>query len=162
MVSSSTYHAVWDGLLEVSRARHYFAAQESRLEWRAFALRFALALSGLGAVASLVESFEWLAPVSGVAITALVIVDLLWDGTTKIAQLKVVNRDLAALETMYRSFWDETRNGSITDQEALPRKNELLAALNQVAANVDVVARKKIIQQAQEDAFKVEQQRYAV
>ena len=161
MVSGVTYHSVWDGLLEVSRARHYFAARENGFVRQAFALRFLLALAGIGAVASFIESFGWLAPISGVTVAALVILDLLWDGTTRVTQLKIVNRDLAALEARYRSFWDETRNGTVTDQEAHAKRSELLATLNQIASNVDIAADGKIIQQSQERAFAVEEQRYA-
>ncbi len=161
MVSSATYHAVWDGLLEVSRARHYFSAREKGLARGTFAIRFALALAGVGAMASLQESFGWLAPVSGGAITALVILDLLWDGTTRLAQLKIVNRDLDTLETSYRAFWDQTRNGTIADQEANAKKDELLTTLNQITSNVDIAINERAVQQAQERAFAVEEQRYA-
>ena len=160
-VSKVTYGAVWDGLLEVSRARHYFAAHENGLACQTFVLRFALALAGVGAMASLVQSLVWLAPISGAAVAALVILELLWDGTTRVAQLKTANRELAALDTRYRAFWDEIRNGAIADQEANERKNELLATLNRIASNVDIAAKEKFVQQAQERAFKGEELRYA-
>ena len=123
--SGATYNAVWDGLLEVARARRYFAAQERRLERLVNALRFVLALSGVGAVASLVDSLPlalavplplgWLAPVSG--------------GAVRVARLKVANVELAGLETGYRSFWEKTWNGAFSDGEAQSMKDEMLDAL---------------------------------
>ncbi|MCY4242423.1 MAG: hypothetical protein OXD36_11835 [Rhodobacter sp.] len=170
--SGATYNAVWDGLLEVARARRYFAAQERRLERLVNALRFVLALSGVGAVASLVDSLPlalavplplgWLAPVSGAAVAALVIVDLSWGGAVRVARLKVANVELAGLETGYRSFWEKTRNGAFSDGEAQSMKDEMLDALNRIAAHVDVTPNDSIVLRTQDAAFTAEEQRYAV
>ena len=132
-VSGATYNAVWDGLLEVARARRYFAAQERRLERLVNALRFVLALSGVGAVASLVDS-----------------------------RLKVANVELAGLETGYRSFWEKTRNGAFSDGEAQSMKDEMLDALNRIAAHVDVTPNDSIVLRTQDAAFTAEERRYAV
>ncbi len=171
-VSGATYNAVWDGLLEVARARRYFAAQERRLERLVNALRFVLALSGVGAVASLVDSLPlalavplplgWLAPVSGAAVAALVIVDLSWGGAVRVARLKVANVELAGLETGYRSFWEKTRNGAFSDGEAQSMKDEMLDALNRIAAHVDVTPNDSIVLRTQDAAFTAEERRYAV
>lgn len=161
MVSSATYHAVWDGLLEVARAVHYFSAIERRYRRPAFGIRFVLALSGCGSVASLLVSSPVLASISGALVTALVILDLLWDCSKRTAQLKIVNNNLAGLEREYRSLWTKVRNGSIDDSEAIQRSDLLNARLIQIASDSDVSGDDKISQKAQERAFKVEEQRYA-
>ncbi|MCY4208449.1 MAG: hypothetical protein OXD29_10940 [Roseovarius sp.] len=135
---------------------------EKRYVCWAYGLRFALAFAGVGALASLLEeSPAWLAPIAGAMIVAFVIVDLLWNGSDSVAQLKIVNRDQATPETRYRSLWDQTRNGTITDEEACAKKDELLEALNEIASNVDIIINEKISQKAQERAFKVEELRHA-
>lgn len=63
MVGTITYENVWQGLLDVSRARHCFALSEKRYVCWAYGLGFALAFAGVGALASLLEeSPAWLAP----------------------------------------------------------------------------------------------------
>ena len=160
-ITDTTYQSVWDGLLEVSRARFYYEDRENSLSWRVKPLRFALALAGVGAMASLVEHFEQIGPIAGFAMTALVILDLLWNDTTRLAQLKLVNRDLAALETEYRDIWEKARNGTISDKEAQNSKQELLQNLNRITSDVDVMATKKTRKKIQEYAFKAEEKRYA-
>ncbi len=170
-VSGATYNAVWDGLLEVARAGRYFAAQERGLERWVNALRFVLALAGAGALASLVDSLPlalavplplgWLAPVSGAAVAALVIVDLYWGGAPRVAQLEVANVGLAGLETRYRSFWEKTRNGAFADGKAQSMRDKMLDALNRIAAHVDVTPNDRIVLRTQDAAFTAEEQRYA-
>jgi len=160
-ITDTTYQSVWDGLLEVSRARYYYEDREHSLSWRAKSLRFALALAGVGAMASLLEYFEQIGPYAGIAMAALVIIDLLWNDTTRLAQLKLVNRDLATLETKYRDIWEKTRNSSISDEEAQTSKQVLLESLNRITADVDVMATWKTRKRIQEYAFTAEVKRYA-
>ena len=109
MVSAPTYNSAWDRLLEIARARHYFAAQEKKFRRIAFSIRFVLAMAGCWGVASLIYPLEWLLPYIGTAVTVLVIFDLLWDGLKRYSQLQVVNTELADLEVEYRAFWDSIR-----------------------------------------------------
>jgi hypothetical protein len=160
-MNTSTYNAVWDGLLEVARAREYYFMQERRFQKHVYAVRFSLAVFGCGAVASLLDSFSWLAAVSGAAIAFLVIIDLLWDGTTRLSQLKVVNQSLSNLEVDYRLFWDRVRSGDIEGHDALEKREALLKALVEIASSVDIEANEKIRQEAQEHAFEAEAVRYA-
>ena len=81
--------------------------------------------------------------------------------TTRLAQLKIVNLDLANLEQDYRNFWDDTRNGTISDKEASDNKKAFMVNLNMIASNVDISASDKILQRIQEDAFNAEKVRYA-
>ena len=161
MVSEVTYQAVWDGLLEVSRARHFYFDQERRHKNINFILRFLLAMSGIGAFASIWDIHELVGPTAGTLISALVIIDLLGNFTTRLAQLKIVNLDLASLEQDYRNFWDDTRNGTISNKEASENKKVLMMRLNMIASNVDITASDKILQRIQEDAFRAEEVRYA-
>ncbi len=161
MVSKATYNDVWDGLLEVSRARCFYDNREKTFSRYTFSLRLGLAMAGVGALASLLDSIEIVGPFAGIAITVLVLVDLLWDGTTRLAQLKIVNRDLIELETEYRDIWEKTRNGIISDKEARNKKKDVLERLNKITSNVDVTATQKTLQNVQEIAFKVEEVRYA-
>ena len=161
MKNTATYNAVWDGLLEVARAKQYYYEQEKRLHRPVRALRFALAFFGCGTVASLIDSLSWLAPVSGVAIASLVIIDFLWNGTTRLSQSKIINVLLADLELEYRTLWERVRSGNVEDSSILDEKEALLERLNHIAATADIEVDEKIIQQAQERAFAGEALRYA-
>ena len=98
----------------------------------------------------------------GAAVAALVIVDLSWGGAVRVARLKVANVELAGLETRYRSFWEKMRNGAFSDGEAQSMKDEMLDALNRIAAHVDVTPNDSIVLRTQDAAFTAEEQRYAV
>ena len=146
MVSAPTYNSAWDGLLEIARARHYFAAQEKKFGRIAFSIRFVLAMAGCGGAASLIYPLEWLLPYIGTAVTVLVIFDLLWDGLKRCSQLQVVNTELADLEVEYRAFWDSIRSNSLVESDALELMKTLQKRLVQITTIVDVPIDEKSIQ----------------
>ena len=159
-------YAIWDGLLDVSRVVHYYATQERRYERFAFGFRLVLALSGAGVAApfltaSFIELPDWITPAFGVIITIFVVLDLLRNDAARAAQIKAVIPDLAELESRYRSLWEETRNKSIDDQDALARKRKLMKDLNRIVSNVDIPSSRRIVYRTQKEAFKVEELRYA-
>ena len=165
--SESARQAVWDGLLEVSRAVHYYAAQKKRYGRYRNLMRGVLALSGTGALVGLLD---FLPPVlenttiqiAGAAIAVLVILDFLWDPAEKYVALKLVTaHQLPILENRYRGLWERTMSDQFPINDALAEKEELLALLNQIASGIDICDDDSIVEEAQRNAFKVEEQRYA-
>ncbi|MDE2759361.1 MAG: hypothetical protein OXH90_03560 [Paracoccaceae bacterium] len=161
VVTDATHNAVWDGLLEVSRTRNYFTELEITFSRRVFYLRLALAIAGVGVFASLFDFFEQIRLITGIAITILVVIDLLWDGTSTLAKLKLVNQDLVYLENEYRQIWEETLNRTISDEDVRAEKKSLLDTLNKIASKVDITPRENIVVKSQESAFNAEKVRYA-
>jgi len=160
VVTDVTHNAVWDGLLEVSRTRYYFAELERSFLMQVFILRLALAIVGVGVFASLFDYFEQIRLITGIWITILVVIDLLWDGTSTLAKLKLVNQDLADLENEYRHIWEETLNRTISDADVRSEKKSLIEKMNKIASKVDITPRWKIILKTQESAFNAEKVRY--
>ena len=165
MISDSTYHDIWDGLLEVCRIRRYSILCERKYRRLASAFRFALAISGIGALASLVEIFEFL-PVNtialfGMLISVLIILDLIMNPSKTAAQLIIVNSMLSDLEDQYRKLWEESKGNLITDSEALNKKSQIMQELIRVSSFVELSANEKLSKKAQTDAFQTEEARYA-
>lgn len=161
MITEATYRAVWDGLLEVSRARYYYTEMERSFSRSVFCLRLALAIAGVGVFASLFELFEQIRLFAGIAITILVVIDLLWDGTSTLAKLKLLNQDLTDLENEYRHIWEETLNRNMSDKDVRAEKKSLLETMNKIASKVDITPKGKIVVKTQESAFNAEKVRYA-
>ena len=165
MISDSTYHDIWDGLLEVCRVHRYFILCESKYRRLASAFRFALAISGIGALASLVEIFEFL-PVNsivlfGMLISVLIIFDLIINPSKTAAQLVIVNSMLSDLEDQYRKLWEESKRDLIADSEALGKKNQIMQEISRVSSFVNISVNDKLNQKAQSEAFRTEEARYA-
>ena len=165
MISDSTYHDIWDGLLEVCRVRRYSILCERKYRRLASAFRFALAISGIGALASLVEIFEFL-PVNtialfGMLISVLIILDLTINPSKTAAQLIIVNSILSELEDQYRRLWEESKRDLITDSEALSKKSQIMQEVSRVSSFVDISVKDNLNKKAQTEAFRTEEARYA-
>ena len=165
MISDSTYHAIWDGLLEVSRYRRYYQLCEHKYRRRASTFRFMLAISGIGALASLLELFEFL-PVNtislfGVLISVLVVLDLIINPSKTAAQLIIVNSMLSDLEDQYRKLWEESKSQNIADNVALARKGQIMQDISRVCSFVDLSVSDRLNEKAQTEAFQTEEARYA-
>lgn len=159
-VSSKTYEAIWDGLLDVARARYYYAEVERWLQYPVWSIRFLLAASGTGAFVSIIGSWTWLTAVFGAAVPILVIVDLLLDGTKRLAQVQAVNAGLTKLHEDYRALWEDVRNNAMEDHQALEEKKRLLATMTRTTEIADVWVIDRINRTASEHAYKVEAARY--
>ena len=165
MISDSTYHAIWDGLLEVSRCRRYSELCELKYQRRASAFRIALAISGIGALASLLEIFVFLPTntisLFGMLILVLIVLDLTVNPSKIGAQLIIVNSMLSDLEDRYRNLWEEAKADLIADSDALGRKSQYMQELTRVCSFVDVSVDDKLSRRAQIEAFQTEEARYA-
>lgn len=163
--SNDTYKAVWDGLLEVSRARYYYAGIERLLQVPVFIVRFLLALSGCGVFVSIFSEWPWIepafGPAFGLAVAVLVVLDLFLNGTKRLAQVKAVNASLEVIEGEYRALWESVRNGDIEGHDAVREKRRLLNTMTHVTGVADVWNFKRVNQTAVEQAYEVEGQRYA-
>lgn len=95
MISDSAYEVIWDGLLEVCRFRRYAFLCERKYRQLANPFRFALAISGIGTLTSLVEIFEFLPVKSiaifGVLISVMAVLDLIVNPSKISAQLTIIN-----------------------------------------------------------------------
>lgn len=160
-MNASTYRSVWDGLLEVARAREYYYAQEKSLQARVSALRVALALCGCGTVVSLLAPLSWLGPVSGAGVASLVIFDFHWGGTKLLSQIQTVNVLLQRMDTDYRSLWDRVRSDDIKGLDIHSEKQILMKRLDDITAIVDIKPNEKVRYEAQKAAFETEAARYA-
>lgn len=165
MVSDSTYHDVWDGLLEVSRYQRYYILCERRYKRYSDIIRSLLAISGVGTLASLIEIFEFL-PVNtislfGLLISVLIVLDLTINPSKTSAQLAIVNSMFCELEDQYRVLWEETKGGLIADREALNRKNQFMEEITRLSSFVDISVNEKYNGIAQTEAFQTEEARYA-
>lgn len=167
MVSEGVRAAVWDGLLEVSRAVHYYAAQKKKHQRHRNIIRFFLAAAGTGALLSLINLLPGvvanvIVTIGGALVTGVVIWEALLDPTKKAAYLEIItSHDLPAVERLYRSLWEDTEMGRIDTDQALETKRELLARLQEVTSRIDVEDNDEIQDATQADAFTVEEQRYA-
>ena len=165
MISDSTYHAIWDGLLEVSRCRRYYELCELKYQRLASAVRIALAISGIGVLASLLEIFVFLPTntisLFGMLILVLIVLDLAINPSKIGAQLIIVNSMLSDLEDRYRNLWEEAKAGLIADSEALGRKSEFMQELTRVCSFVDISVDDRLSKKAQTEAFQTEEARYA-
>lgn len=159
--SNDTYKAVWDGLLEVARARHYYAEIERMLQVPVAVVRFLLALSGCGVFVSLFASWPWIGSAFGLAVTVMVVLDLSVNGTKRLAQVKAVNASLEVIEDEYRTLWESVRNGDIEGHDAILEKRRLLGTMTHVTGIADVWNFSRVNQTAAERAYEVEGQRYA-
>ena len=165
MISDSTYHDIWDGLLEVSRVRRYYILCESKYRRLAAVFRIALAISGVGVLVSLGEVFEFL-PVNTIAlfgglISILIIFDLIINPSKTAAQLTVVNSMLNELEDQYRALWEETKGNLVTDSQALDKKNQIVQEISRITSFVEFSVDDKLSEKAQTEAFQTEEARYA-
>ncbi len=165
MISDSTYHDIWDGLLEVSRYRRYYLLCERRYRRLASIFRFALAISGIGVLASLLEFFEFF-PIDTISLFAILIsvliaLDLIINPSKTAAQLILVNSMLSDLENQYRKLWEESKAHLIADNVALTRKSQIMQEISQVCSFVDLSVSDKLNEKAQLEAFQTEEARYA-
>lgn len=165
MISDSTYEAIWDGLLEVCRYRRYAILCERKYRRLANTFRFALAISGIGTLASLVEIFEFLPAESisifGTLISVFIVADLIFNPSKVAAQLTIINSKLSNFEGEYREIWEKTRANLIDDSEALERKSQLMQEIDDVCSLVDISVNDKYSEIAQTEAFQTEEARYA-
>ena len=134
MISDSTYHDIWDGLLEVSRIRRYYILCESKYRRLAAVFRIVLATSGVGVLASLVDIFEFLPAntiaIFGMLISILIILDLIISPSKTAAQLTIVNSMLNELEDQYRELWEKTKGYQVTDSQALDKKSQVMSEIS--------------------------------
>ena len=165
MISDSTYHDVWDGLLEVSRYRRYYQLCERKYRRLASVFRFALAISVIGVLASLLEIFEFFSintiSLFGILISVLIALDLIINPSKNAAQLIVVNSMLSDLENQYRKLWEESKAQLIADNIALTKKSQIMQEIDRVCSFVDLPVSDKLNEKAQLEAFQTEEARYA-
>ncbi len=162
MVSDQTYESIWDGLLEVTRVVRYFAILESKCRRRSNLVRLVLGVSGCGAFASAFNLLpEMSMAIFGASVSILVIYDFVFDPTRNLIQLNLVNSQLSEIEIKYRSLWERTRSGAESEEDALEKKEKIMLQMNNIASRCDHKLDSKVIEAAQEEAFKVEETRYA-
>ena len=165
MISDSTYHEIWDGLLEVCRVHRYSILCKQKYQRLAMVFRFLLAISGIGVLASLIEFFYFL-PAStivlfGILISVLIILDLIIQPSKTAAQLIIVTSMLSDLEGNHRKLWEEVKADLISDKEALSKKNQIMLELRRVSSLVEINVNDKYNEIAQTEAFQTEEARYA-
>ena len=165
MISDSTYHAIWDGLLEVCRIRRYFLLCERKYRRFASVFQIALAFSCVGVLVSLVEIFNFLpantTSLFAILILVLMALDVNFNPSKVAAQLICVNSMLTELEDEYRELWAEAKGSLIADGEALDRKLQIMQKVSRVCSFVDVSVDDKLNRRAQIEAFQTEEARYA-
>ena len=138
---------------------------ELKYQRLASAVRIALAISGIGALASLLEIFVFLPTntisLFGMLILVLIVLDLTVNPSKIVAQLIIVNSMLSDLEDRYRNLWEEAKADLIADSDALGRKSQYMQELTRVCSFVDVSVDDKLSRRAQIEAFQTEEARYA-
>ncbi|MCY4007862.1 MAG: hypothetical protein OXE84_13735 [Rhodobacteraceae bacterium] len=104
---------------------------------------------------------EIISAVAGFFVTLLVIVDLIFNGSSRVAKLRDVNQKLAGLEADYRSFWEKVREGAIDNLDAIEIKNQMSQQLVEYEAFAAMPPNARLNRITQRQAFQVEEQRYA-
>ena len=165
MISDSTYHAIWDGLLEVCRIRRYSILCERKYQRFASAFQIALAFSCVGVLVSLVEIFNFL-PVNttsffAILILVLMALEVILNPSKVAVQLICVNSMLSELEDEYRELWAQAKGNLIADGEALDRKCQIMQKVSRACSFADVSVDNKLNRRAQIEAFQTEKARYA-
>lgn len=147
MVSDRAREQIWDSLLEIAQASRYFDALRTRYaRWRN-AVRTALALSGIGALASLIDlvSSPVLAEVLVAAVAAIVVLDLILDPATVTAKLTVVCTNMEQRELAIRHLWQSiTTEDGWTDGQALAASSDILKAAHEAASIIDVPTHQRL------------------
>ncbi len=165
-VSEETRRSVWDGQLEIAQVRQLCYDMQRNLQKRVRSLEIVLASAGVGAFSPLLNfpmPVAWqsfVAPISGAIIAVLVIVHVTWNGTQRLAQVRVLGNLVAMLEVEYRLLWERVQSKSIEEQDALATKKELLTKLTQFHAYTDFCVSQKVSRMAHDKAFIVEGERY--
>ncbi len=164
MASDQTRIQVWDDLLEIARVSRYFDALRGRyVRWRN-AVRAVLALSGIGAIASLVDLVSWAAlPEVLVAVVgAVVVLDLIVDPATTVAKLTVVCTSMEKHEIAIRLLWQRIAAEDGTTDEAIQvAASEIMKAAHETASLVDIPTHPRLNARCADTAYKVEAHRYA-
>lgn len=165
-INDTVRQQVWDGLLEVARATHYFSAQKDRYVRERNISRYAQGIAGTGAVVNLLNFFpyaEQSAAVFGALIVFVVIWNFVRDPESKAARLTIVtSHQLPFLESRYRALWGRTMSAAISNKAAQNQKDALMAELVSIASVLnDIEHDQQLVTKTQYDAFKVEEQRYA-
>ena len=163
MVSNHARDQVWDSLLEIAQASRYFDALRTRYaRWRNV-VRVALALSGVGALASLIGlvSSPTLAEAMVAFVAAIVVLDLIIDPATVTAKLTVVCTSLEQRELAIRHLWQSiATEKEWTDKQALAASSDILKAAHEAASTIDVPTHQRLSNQCAAVAYAAELQRH--
>lgn len=161
MVTEFAKNAIWDELLEASRAERYFAAiadrHPKRKKWRSAIHGI---VGGIAAISFLSPSLDWLVSIAGLL---LVIVVIFSDHilTHKADILASVQRNISQLARDYRRLFELANNEQIDDAAARHTMGLLSGILSNACSRVNVPVDDDLVPNTQEAAFKVESERYA-
>lgn len=170
MVSSRTRDHVWQGLLDMARYRLYYGSLERGYRNKFYAVRFLLAVAGVGATVPLIDGAvvppidmvpDWLTAFAGVAVVVLVIWDIVFDYGEKAALLGVAVERLDELEMEHRSLWEELDEERLDDEQARMRMTDLHKAALDAVRGIRISLDDKLNDECQANAFKIEENRYA-
>lgn len=165
MVTEQVRVAVWSCMLDASRVTRYAETMGARYRLRHMLIRFGLLLAASGSVATVVTPLPdlWLA-ILGIAITALVAADFMFDYATKIATLDFAKSGIAALESDWQDLWLDVNEPGSDDAGIRQRNTELVRQFERVTGPMDshVGVDQKVNIESAKSAYKVTSDQYAV
>lgn len=163
-VTDSTKAAIWQGLLDASREARYFALLAQKHRHRKYFKRILIGIAGAFASSGFFLPPEIPVTLAGVALLGSILVDLVF--VEKAALLNVMSKEATSLEAEYRSLFERVNQHDDEGQlendfarYAHERLNRRRVAIgNMTSVDLDVALNQKCT----DDAYQVEQDRYAV
>ena len=165
MVSNDVRHMIWNRLLDMSRYDRYYDRLSSRYRRYQHIFQFLLALSATSVLVSFIEILpknlvEIPIVLAGALVGVVVVFDLVYKPGDKAAVLTILSREVSQLAGDYRDLWEKTSSGQLKDEEATKESDIIFKMVSNIL-RYDSGVDDKINQRCTEDAYIVEQRRYA-
>ncbi len=165
MIPSHIRNKVWQNHLEVSRLSRYYDALYKRYSTLQNTFRVMLGVTGIGAIASLLEFMPNAGAIVGglgAVIGVIVILDLTINPNEKAVILGIISRNMSRHESQSRALWEnldmEGTNGAV----ALSRSEDILnTAINDITSLASIATIDALNQRCTEETYETESQRYA-
>lgn len=165
MVTETTKHAIWDGLLEASRAARYYSviaerhARKKRFRMWLQAIAGGIAALSIAWIPSFTFHVEILVTIGGLLIILTVVLERTLTDQSEL--LSFVQSDLSRISGKYNRLFLLANNDQIDESVARYAHEDLLDLLYRAFDRVDVPIDEELVVKTQREAFATEKERYS-
>ncbi len=165
MVTETTKHAMWDGLLEASRAARYYSviaerhARKKRTRIWLQAIAGGIAALSIAWIPSFITHVEIIVTIGGLLIILTVVLERMLTDQSEL--LSFVQSDLSRISGKYNRLFYLANNDQIDESVARYAHEDLLDLLHRDCVKVNVPIDKELAVETQQEAFATEKERYS-
>lgn len=155
MVTQQTRAHIWYRLASMERYVRYYELLYKRYRIHRFVSKGMIGVGSTGLLSVFLSGVDSVLITHGLAIglAGVAVWDLIEDPSDKAATLARIGKDMGRLHLEYETLWDQLESGSLTDDQAIRRSNELFNQIYVILERFDVGTSERLNSRAAKAAY---------